>query len=414
MAKRMYSIFTRSPTKTEIRTSGFYPSLSTIGLGAAEKSIVGSIFNRIAIDVSNNRFMHVKVDDEGFIEEIPDSMINRRLRYKPNINQSPSQFIRDIVLRLCSEGCAAVVTTYTNDDDEPEQIQVGSISGWYPEHVCVQLFNNTKQSIESVVVEKSKCAIIENPLYTVMNDNASGIKRLISKISQMDAYTAAATSGKINAFVGLDYDTSNPLMKQRARQRIEDLEEQMQNNKYGIYIHDSTDKITFPNKPIDIDVVDQVKYLEEQVFAELGLTRSVFTGEAKEDANRIYQAKTVEPFCRAISEGLTYMWISEDMFSQERIISTKSMFSGVTGTEIADMSDKLSRNAIVKGNEVRRELGLIKSDEPQANMLMNPNMPLQDQPIQGQPTAEDGKQTLMNIFNQNDTGASRSVPDIFQ
>ena len=144
------------------------------------------------------------------------------------------------------------------------------------------------------------------------------------------------------------------------------------------------------------------------------MTRSVFTGEAKEDANRIYQAKTVEPFCRAISEGLTYMWISEDMFSQERIISTKSMFSGVTGTEIADMSDKLSRNAIVKGNEVRRELGLIKSDEPQANMLMNPSMPLQDQPIQGQPTAENGKQALMNIFNQNDTGASRSVPNIFQ
>ena len=407
MSKRMYSIFNRSPTKTEIRVSGYYPSLTTIGLGMAEKSIVGSIFNRIAIDVANNQFMHVKVDEEGFIEEIPDSAINHRLRYRPNVNQMPTQFIRDIVLRMCSDGCAVVVQSYTDDNGDPEQIQVGSAIGWSPDHIRVQLFNNERQSIESVLVEKSKCAVIENPLYTVMNDNASGIKRLSAKIAQMDAYTAAATSGKINAFVGLDYDTSNPLMEARAQKRIASLEEQMANNKYGVYFHDATDKITFPNKPIDIDIVDQVKYLEDQVFAELGLTRSVFTGEAKEDANRIYQAKTVEPFCKAISEALTFMWIPEDMFTHERIISTKSMFAGVTGAEIADMSDKLSRNAIVKGNEVRRELGLLKSDEPQANMLMNPNMPLQDQPT------GDG-QGLVNIFNPNDTGASSSVPNIFQ
>ncbi len=409
MAKRMYSIFNRSPTRA-YSGSGYGGSFSTtLNMAASEKSIVGSIFNRIAIDVANNKFMHVKIDKDGFIEEIPDSPYNKLLLYRPNINQSPAQFIRNVVLQLCTEGTCVIAPTYFNDNNEPEQIQVGSITGWYSDYIQAEFFNNAAQTRSTVMLDKQTCAIIENPLYTVMNDRASGIRRLISKINQLDAYTAAATSGKINAFIGLDYDTSMAINKEKANRRRDDLEEQMKNNRYGIYYHEATDKITFPNKPIDIDVVDQVKYLEESVFAELGLTRSVFTGEAKEDANRIYQAKTVEPFCNAITEGLTYMWITSSMYRHEKIVSTKSLFSGVTGAEIADMSDKLSRNAIVTGNDVRKELGLVKSEEPIANMLNNPNMPMQDQPI-GMGQVQDP----MVDPNQNDTGATSPMVNIFQ
>ena len=249
--------------------------------------------------------------------------------------------------------------------------------------------------MKEVQLEKSKVAIIENPLYTVMNDHASGIKRLITKLQQMDAYTAAATSGKINAFIGLDYDTSTTIGKERAQKRIESIESQAAASPHGIVFHENTEKITFPTKQLDIDIVEQVKYLEEQCFSEMGMTRAVFTGEAKEDANRQYNAKTVEPFGQAIVEGLTSAFIPLDMYRTERVVMTKPMFSGVTGTEIADMSDKLSRNAIVKSNEVRRELGLLKSDEQQANMLMNPNMPMQDQPMAESP------QPSNNLFNQN-------------
>lgn len=428
MSKRMYSIFNRSPTNkdTNFGFGGYFPSMVGVNLGAAEKSVVGSIFNRIAIDVSNNRFMHVKVDEQGFIEDIPDSPINRRLLYRPNINQSPSQFIRDIVLTLCTDGVCVVAVTFTNEDGEPEQIQVGTVQGWHANGVSARFFNNEKQSLDTVYIEKCKCAIIENPLYTVMNDHASGVKRLIQKLHQMDSYTAAATSGKINAFIGMDYDMSIEYGKERALKHISQIEEQAAQSKYGLIYHSNTDKITFPNKPIDIDVIEQVKYLEEQVFAELGLTRSVFTGEAKEDANRIYQAKTIEPFCKAIAEGLTYAFITEDMFASERILHTRSLFGGVTGAEIADMADKLKRNAIITGNEVRKELGLIKSDEASANMLSNPNMPMQDQPMGGIDGDQQGgsmdifgqaQGSTMNLFNQinqNDTESQGSVSNIFK
>lgn len=397
MVKKMYSVFNRSPTTyVNLGAAGYYPN-SPANLVASEKSLVGAIFNRIAIDVSNNRFMHVKIDENEYIEEILDSPLNNCLLYKPNINQSVSQFKRDIVLTMCTEGIAVVAATYWDDEGKPLQLQCGVVTGWYSDYVACNFFCNEQQTMKEVHLKKSKVAIIENPLYTVMNDHASGIKRLIAKLHQMDTYTAAATSGKINAFIGLDYDTSTTIGKERAQKRIDSIESQAAASPHGIVYHENTEKITFPSKQLDIDIVEQVKYLEEQCFSEMGMTRAVFTGEAKEDANRQYNAKTVEPFGQAITEGLTTAFIPLDMYRTERIVMTKPMFSGVTGTEIADMSDKLSRNAIVKSNEVRRELGLLKSDERQANMLMNPNMPMQDQPM------TDSPQTSNNLFDQTNS-----------
>lgn len=406
MAKRMYSIFNRSPTNhINLGAAGHYPFTASF-LGGAEQSIVGSIFNRIAIDVSTNRFMHVKLDEEGYITEIPDSQINKCLLYRPNINQSPSQFKRDIVQSLCNDGVVAVVMTDWDEDGKPTSLQCGEITGWYSDYIAVRLFNNEKQSYDEVHVKKTITSVIENPLYTVMNDHASGIKRLMQKLAQMDNYTAAATSGQIRAFVGLDYDTTTNIGTKKAETRINSINEQMAQSKYGIVFHENTEKITFPNKPLDIDIADQVKYLEEQVFAELGMTREVFLGTADEKANRQYQAKTVEPFCTAIAEALTFMFIPSDMYRHERIIFTKPLFAGVTGPEFADITDKLSRNAVVKSNEVRLELGLLKSNEAQANMLMNPNMPMGDQPMSDQFGSPD-QSSVNNIFqgstqNQND------------
>lgn len=401
MSKRVYSVFNRSPTRTlNLGAAGYYP-FTTSFLGGAEKSIVGSIFNRIAIDVSTNKFMHVKIDGEGYIEEIPDSEINRCLLYRPNINQAPKQFLRDIVLGLCNEGCVGIVKTEWNEDGDPTAIQCGTITNWYSNYVTTNLFNNVKQTYEEVQVDKNELAIIENPLYTVMNDHSSSIKRLMAKLSQMDAYTEAATSGKISAFIGLDYDTTTAIGTKKAEQRIESIQQQMAQSKYGLVFHESSEKVTFPNKQIDIDIISQVQYLEDQVFAELGMTREVFIGTAKPEAVRQYQAKTVEPFCQAITEALTYMFIPKDMYRQEKILYTKPLFSGVTGPEFADITDKLSRNAVVKSNEVRLELGLLKSDEAQANMLMNPNMPMGDQPMTDLYGNPDGP--MVNIFQDSGT-----------
>ena len=400
MSKKMYSVFNRSPTTyVNLGSAGYY-NPSSANLLASEKSIVGAIFNRIAIDVSSNRFLHAKIDKDEYIEEIPDSSLNRCLLYKPNINQSCSQFIRDIVLTMCTDGVAVVAATYYDNEGQPLQLQCGKITGWFSDYVACNFFYNEEQTMREVHLKKSDVAIMENPLYTVMNDHASGIKRLMTKIGQMDAYTAAATSGKIQAFIGLDYDTSTEIGKSRAIKRMDSIDSQMAQSKHGIVYHENTEKITFPNKALDIDIVEQVKYLEEQCFSEMGMTRSVFVGDAKEEETRQYVAKTVEPFGTVIKECFTSAFIPEELYRTERVVMTKPLFSGITGTGIADMSDKLSRNAIVKGNEVRRELGLVKSDEPQANMLMNPNMPMQDQALNG--GLGNQNDSMLNIFNQKE------------
>lgn len=414
MAK-MYSVFNRSPyDMRDLGSPGYFPVSAAAHLLNTERTIVGSIINRIAIDVSQNRFMHVDLDKDEYIESIPDSPINRLLRYKPNINQTPAQFIRDIVTTMCTDGVAIVAVTETDNDNRPTQIQCGTALNWFADAVETLLWNNERQILDHVYLRKDDVAIIENPLYTAMNDHGSGIRRLMSKLSQMDAYTANATSGKINAFIGLDYDTSNSIGRSRAISRQELIEEQMDKSKYGIVYHENTEKITFPNKPLDIDINDQVKYLTDQVFGELGVDAKVFRGEAKEEDIKQYRMKTVEPISTAIDEGLTAMFVPFDRFKSERVIHSGRLFAGMTGVNIADAVDKLRRNTILNANEVRKEFGLIKSDEPAANSLTNPNMPAQDQ--SQMPAMDTGESNPLagNVFEQENGAQSPASNNIFE
>lgn len=397
---RKVSVFNRSPTSRP-GPAGSWPS-SSAWLMSSERTILGSIFNRIAIDVASASIGLAKLTPEGYIQEFPDDSLNHILRVKPNINQPPLDFKRDIAMTMCTAGVAIVVPVDTDDETgKPLTMQVGTAMQWYPDHVLVNLFNNDRQMYEDVFVKKEDVAIIPNPLYTVMNDEASAIKRLMRKLASMDSYSEAAMKGRVNVMIGLPYEYGTPYAEKQARARIESIDRQMNNNSYGIVYIGANDKVTTLNKPLDLDILGQVKELEAEVFSQMGVDKEVFLGTADEAQIRNYHARTRDPFLDMITEAMSATSWYDDK-DNYRIIHTKKLFAGVTGADMADMTDKYRRNSILKPNEVRTELGMVKSDDPAADSLSNSNMPMQDQ-ISGMGSPEQGASQKSaytpNIFN---------------
>lgn len=359
---------------------------ATVGnIFMAERSIVAGIFNRIAIDVAAVDIAEATVDHNGLLMDFPDDRLNFALRYKPNTNQTPSAFKRDIVMTMCTDGVAAVVRTIDEAWSNTLELQVGVPFEFYPKHVKVRLWNNARQVFQDVVVPKSNAAIIENPLYAVMNENGSAIQRLLRKLGGMDAYTEQASKGKINAFIGIPYELNTDFQRAAAEARIKSIEEQAANSKYGFTIIGANDKVTFPPTPVNLNILEQVKDLENEVYAQLGVPRDVFIGTATEDQRKDYQMKTVSPFVKAITEAMNCTeWVPDP--SVKKIISTRNVFEGLTGETFAQMTDVFGRNSVVMPNEVRSQIGYVASDDPIANSLANKNMPIQDQmaiPTQG-------------------------------
>lgn len=354
-----------------------------------ERSIISSIFNRIAIDVASVDVRHVRLDkDDRFSEEI-DSGLNNCLKVEANLDQAAREFRQDIVMTMCDKGVAAVVPVDTTLNPnisggyDINTMRVGEIVAWYPRHVKVSVYNdNEKKGIrEEIVLDKKFVAIAVNPLYTVMNEPNSTLQRLIRKLNMLDAVDEASSSGKLDMIIQLPYVIKSAARREQADQRRKDIEYQLKGSKYGIAYTDGTEKITQLNRPAENQLLKQVEWLTEQVYAELGLTKEIMSGTADEKVMLNYINRTVEPFLTGIVESMRRSFLTKTARAQKQSIAFfRDPFKLVPIDNIAEIADKFSRNEILTSNEIRQGMGIKPSKDPKADQLVNSNMPAPSEP----------------------------------
>lgn len=361
--------------------AGFSPSRARLHI-YNERSIIGSIYTRLAIDVAGVDFRHVRLDEMDRYKEDVDSRLNDCLTLEANLDQAPRAFRQDIAMTLFDKGVAAIVAVDTSRDPSTNQtidiysLRVGEIVQWYPGHVKVSLYNEQVGLRQDVVLEKKYVAIVENPLHTVMNEPNSTLQRLIRKLSLLDSVDEQTSSGKLDIIIQLPYVIKSESKRQAAEQRRSDIEMQLKGSQYGIAYIDGTEKVTQLNRPAENNLLKQIEYLSVQLYGQLGLTEDVMNGTADETAMRNYQNRTVEPIVDAIKEAMQRSFIGpEGARNKERIMYFMDPFKLVPVTVIAEIADKFARNEILTANELRGVVGFKPSAEPKADKLVNSNMP---------------------------------------
>nr|DAZ81543.1 MAG TPA: portal protein [Caudoviricetes sp.] len=346
-----------------------------------EKSIVTSIFNRIALDVSAVTIKHCRIDSNGrYIEDI-DSDLNNCLNLEANIDQTSRAFIQDIVMSLLDEGCVAVVPIDTSidpgitDSYKIQTMRTGKIIEWYPSHVKIRLYNDRKGEKEDIILPKKQVAIIENPLYAVINEHNSTMQRLIRKLSLLDATDEQTASGKLDLIIQLPYVVKTPARREQANLRRKDIEEQLAGSKYGIAYTDGTEKITQLNRSLENNLLKQIEYLTEMVYSQLGITQEILNGTADEKTMLNYNNRTVEPFVASIVDEMRRKFLTKTARSQGQTITYfRDPFRLVPINDIAEIADKFTRNEIMTSNEIRQIVGMKPADDPKADELVNSNI----------------------------------------
>jgi hypothetical protein len=348
----------------------------------SERSIISSVYTRIAVDVSGLVIKHAQVDDaERYLKDIDDSL-NSCFTLEPNLDQSPRAFRQDITMTLFDKGCAAIVPIDTSRDPQTNEVfdiftmRVGEIVAWYPRHVRLSVYNENKGKREEITLEKRFVAIIENPLYAVMNEPNSTLQRLIRKLSLLDSADEASSSGKLDIIIQLPYVIKSEARRQQAQTRREDIEFQLKGSQYGIAYIDGTEKITQLNRPAENNLLKQVEYLTALLYNQLGLTEEVMNGTAQEPAMLNYYNRTVEPIIDAIVESMQRTFLGPvKTMNNEKIMYFRDPFKLVPVSSIAEIADKFTRNEILTSNEIRQFLGIAPSSDPKADELRNSNMP---------------------------------------
>jgi hypothetical protein len=326
--------------------------------------------------------MHVRQDDDKrFLEEI-DSGLNNCLTVEANIDQAATHFRRDIAMTLFDEGTAALVPVDTNLDPtksggyDIQTIRVGTIVQWYPTKVLVSLYNQEKGRREEILLDKKLVAIVENPLYSVMNEPNSTLQRLIRKLNLLDAVDEVSSSGKLDIIIQLPYIIKSDARRAQAEQRRKDIEFQLKGSEYGIAYTDGTEKITQLNRPAENNLMSQVEYLVNLLYSQLGLTAEVMNGTADEKAMLNYYNRTIDPILVAIKEAMHRTFLTKTARSQNQAIDYfKDTFKLVPISELAEIADKFARNEILSSNEIRQIIGFRPSQDPNADQLRNSNMP---------------------------------------
>lgn len=346
-----------------------------------ERSLVSTIYNRIAIDVANVDIRHVRLDDNNRFKEEIDSDLNERLKLEANKDQTSRQFIQDIVMSMFDEGCVAVVPVDTEaslDEGGTQKIysmRVGKITQWYPDNVRVELYNDQKGIKQEVVVPKSGVAIIENPFYAIMNEPNSILQRLITKFNLLDVIDAQSGSGKLNMIIQLPYVIKTEARREQAAKRRQDIEDQLAKSQYGIAYTDGTEKVTQLNRPADNNLMAQIQYLTSMLFSQLGLTESILNGTADEKTMLNYMQRTVVPILCAITEEYRRKFLTKTARTQHQtIMFFNDPFKLVPISNLADIADKFTRNEIMSSNEIRQIVGLKPSEDPKADELRNKNL----------------------------------------
>lgn len=347
-----------------------------------ERSIISSILTRMSLDAASIQLVHVRNDPDGKYQGDIQSGLNNCFTTQANIDQFAQQFRQDIFMTMFDKGTVAIVpidTTINPIDSNAYDVltmRAGEIVGWYPEHVRVMLYNEQKGYRQQIILPKSMVAIVENPLYQVMNEPSSTLQRLIRKLNMLDQVDEASSSGKIDLIIQLPYVVKSDARRQQAEQRTKDIEFQLKNNKYGIAYADGTEKITQLNRPATNNLMDQIQYLTQMLYDQLGLTDAIMNGSANEATMNNYLVRTVEPIVTAVVEAMKATFLSKTARSQGQSITFfRNPFSLVPMADFAKIADMLSRNEIASANDLRSAIGWKPSKDPKADQLNNSNMP---------------------------------------
>jgi len=367
---------------------GYTPARRRLN-GSTERSIVAAVYMRLGIDAAAIDIRHVRLDEEGRYQLDMPSGLNNCLTVEANIDQAPRAFKQDGVMTMCDKGAIAIVPTETATNPslsgvfDIRSLRIGEVVAWHPRHVRVRLWNDWEGRHEEVTVPKEYVAIVENPLYQVMNEPNSTLQRLIRKLNILDAVDEASSSGKLDIIIQLPYTVKSESRKEQATERITSVEGQLRGSKYGIAYIDATEKITQLNRPAENNLLNQIEYLTKMLYGQLGLTEEVFTGAADEATMLNYFNRTIEPIVAAIVEAMRRTFLTKTARSQRQdILFFRDPFKLVTMNNFADLADKLVRNEIVTSNELRGVIGLKPHPDPKADKLVNSNMP---QPVESTP-----------------------------
>ena len=346
-----------------------------------ERSIVSSIYTRIGIDVAAVSIQHIRLDENGRYAETINSNLNECLTVQANIDQSGRALIQDIVMSMFDEGVVAVVpvdTTLNPNESgsfDIQSLRVGKILEWYPRHVRVQLYNDREGRRDEVILEKRFVAIIENPLYAVMNEPNSTLKRLVHKLNLLDSIDEQSGSGKLDLIIQLPYVIKTPARREQAEQRRKDIEMQLAGSKYGIAYTDGSEKVTQLNRPAENNLMAQIEYLTSMLYSQLGITENVFNGTAEEAEMLNYYNRTVEPILAAITDAMNRTFLTKTARTQgQKIIYLREPFKLVPVNNLAEIVDKFTRNEILTSNEIRAMIGYKPVDDPKADELRNSNL----------------------------------------
>lgn len=346
-----------------------------------ERSIITAIFNRIAMDVAAIDIMHCRLDENNrFIEKI-DSGLNNCLNLEANVDQSGRAFIQDAVMSMLDEGVVALVPVDTDlnpastDSYDILTMRTGKILEWYPAHVKVRLYNDRTGEKEDLMLAKRDVAIIENPLFAIVNEPNSTMQRLMRKLSLLDVTDEQTASGKLDLIIQLPYVVKSEARREQANQRRKDIEQQLAEGKYGIAYTDGTEKITQLNRSVENNLMKQVEYLTNMVYSQIGITQSVLDGTADEKTMLNYNNRTVEPIVSAIVDELKRKFLTKTARTQLQSISFfRDPFKLVPVNDIAEIADKFTRNEIMTSNEIRQIVGMKPSNDPKADQLINSNI----------------------------------------
>ena len=355
-----------------------------------ERSYTTSIFNRIALDVSQLNIAHCRVDDNGRFMSNMDSSLQNCLTLEANIDQTGRAFMHDIVMSMLDEGCVAIVPVETDLDPGKTgsydilSMRTGKIIEWYPKHVKVRLYNENTGNREEIILPKKSVAIVENPLYAVINEPNSTMQRLVRKLNLLDIIDEQSGAGKLDLIIKLPYSIKTDARREHAEKRRKDIEMQLMNSKYGIAYADSTEQITQLNRPVDNNLMKQIEYLTTLLYGQLGITQTILDGTADEQTMLNYYSRTIEPIISAIVDEMKRKFLTKTARTQKQTITFfRDPFKLVPINNIADIADKFTRNEIMTSNEIRQVIGMRPSDDPKADELRNSNLNHPDEQASG-------------------------------
>lgn len=346
-----------------------------------ERSIVTSVYNRIALDVAALNVQHVRLDENGRFLSVIDDGLNNCLTLEANVDQTARSFIQDVVISMFDEGSVAIVPVDTTTDPnvsgsyDIQSLRVGQILDWYPQYIRTRVYNEQTGRKEDIVLPKSAVAIIENPLYAVINEPNSTMQRLIRKLNLLDVIDEQSGSGKLDLIIQLPYVIKTEARRRQAENRRKDIENQLSGSKYGIAYTDGTEHITQLNRSVNNNLMSQIEYLTSMLYSQLGITQSILDGTADEKTMLNYNNRTIEPIISAIVDEMKRKFLTKTARSQRQSISFfRDPFKLVPVNEIAEIADKFTRNEIMTSNEIRQVVGMKPSDDPRADELRNKNL----------------------------------------